>query len=85
VLMTKFGESGKTGLSGFLFWTIRFWQFHDKTNEGAKFEDLKIQGILRHGERGQDGRNPSQKPKPQKSDGPVLNSGVSGFLRTDSV
>jgi hypothetical protein len=25
VLMTKFGESGKTGLSDFLFQNIRFW------------------------------------------------------------
>jgi hypothetical protein len=49
MLMTKFGESGKIRLSGFLFWNIRFWQFHGKTKEGAKLEDLKIQDILRHG------------------------------------
>jgi hypothetical protein len=35
--------------------------------------------------RSQDGRNPSQKPKPQKPDGPVLDSGWSGFLRIDKV
>jgi hypothetical protein len=35
----------------------------------AKLKDLKIQGVLNHGKglkvsRSQDGRNPSQKPKP---------------------
>jgi hypothetical protein len=33
VLMTKFGESKKTRLSDFLFWTIWFRQFQDKTKE----------------------------------------------------
>jgi hypothetical protein len=47
--MTKFGESGKTELSSFLFQNIRFWQCQGKTKEGAKLEDLKIQCILRHG------------------------------------
>jgi hypothetical protein len=46
--MTKFGESGKTGLSDFLFRAIRFWQFQDKIKEWAKFKDLKIQGVLRN-------------------------------------
>jgi hypothetical protein len=46
--MTKFGESGKTGLSDFLFRTIRFWQFQDEIKEWAKFKDLKIQGVLRN-------------------------------------
>jgi hypothetical protein len=46
--MTKFGESEKTGLSDFLFWNIRFWQFQGKTKEWAKLEDLKIRGVLRH-------------------------------------
>jgi hypothetical protein len=46
--MTKFDKSKKTGLSGFLFWTIWFRQFQDKTKEGAKFKDLKIQDVLRH-------------------------------------
>jgi hypothetical protein len=40
--MTKFGKAGKTGPSGFLFWTIRFWQFKNKTMEGAELEDWKI-------------------------------------------
>jgi hypothetical protein len=48
MLMTKFGNSGKTILSGLLFRNIRFWQFHDETNEGAKLKDLKIQCVLRH-------------------------------------
>jgi hypothetical protein len=47
--MTKFGEYGNIGLTGFLFWNIRFWQLQDKNKKGAKLEDLHIQGILRHG------------------------------------
>jgi hypothetical protein len=47
--MTKFGESGKTRLSGFLFQNIRFWQFRDKIKERAKLEDLKIQSVLGYG------------------------------------
>jgi hypothetical protein len=47
LLMTKFGKSGKIGLSGFLFRTIQFWQFQVKTMEGAKLKDLKNQGVLR--------------------------------------
>jgi hypothetical protein len=47
--MTKFGKSGKIGLSGLLFRNIRFWQLQVKTKEGAKLEDLKIQSVLRHG------------------------------------
>jgi hypothetical protein len=39
MLMTKFGESGTTGLSCLLFQNIRFLKFQDKTKEGAKFED----------------------------------------------
>jgi hypothetical protein len=50
VLMTKFGESRNIGLSGFLFQTIWFLQSQYKTKEVAKLEDLKIQGVLRHGE-----------------------------------
>jgi hypothetical protein len=45
--MTKFGKSGKTGLSGLLFQNIRFWQFQSKSKEEAKFKDLKIQGVLK--------------------------------------
>jgi hypothetical protein len=45
--MTKFGNSKKTGPSGFLFRTVRFWQFQSKAKEGAKFKDLKIQGVLK--------------------------------------
>jgi hypothetical protein len=44
VLITKFGMAGKTGPSGFLFWSIRF---QNKTKEGAKFEDFKIQDVLK--------------------------------------
>jgi hypothetical protein len=39
----------KTGCSDFLFRIVRFWQFQVKTKEGAKFKDLKIKGVLRHG------------------------------------
>jgi hypothetical protein len=45
--MTKFGKSGKTGLSSLLFWNSRFLQFQSKAKEEAKFKDLKIQGILK--------------------------------------
>jgi hypothetical protein len=34
--MTKFGKSGKTGPSDFLFWTVLFWQFQSKAKEGAE-------------------------------------------------
>jgi hypothetical protein len=47
--MTKFSNSGKIGLSGFLFWTIQFWQFQGKIKEGAKLKNLKIQDVLRYG------------------------------------
>jgi hypothetical protein len=40
VLMTKYGKSRKTGLTGLPNW------FQSKTEEGAKLEDLKIQGVL---------------------------------------
>jgi hypothetical protein len=43
--MTKFGKSGKIGLSCLPFQNIQFWQFQSKTEEGAKPKDLKIQGI----------------------------------------
>jgi hypothetical protein len=45
--MTKFGKSGKIGPFGFLFRTVWFWQFQSKAKEGAKFEDLKIQCVLK--------------------------------------
>jgi hypothetical protein len=47
--MTKFGKAEKIGCSGFLFRIVWFWQFQYKTKEGARLEDLRIQGILRHG------------------------------------
>jgi hypothetical protein len=47
LLMTKFGKSGKTGLPGLLFRNIWFRQFQSKAKEEAKFEDLKIQGVLK--------------------------------------
>jgi hypothetical protein len=61
--MTKFDKSGKTGLSGFLCWTIRFWHFQDKTKEEAKFKDLKIQGVLRN----EKGLKSVKKPRWKKS------------------
>jgi hypothetical protein len=48
VLMTKFGKSGKIRLSSLLFRNIWFCQFQDKTKEGARLEDLKIQRVLWH-------------------------------------
>jgi hypothetical protein len=88
--MTKFGESRKTGLSDFLFRTIRFWQFQDKIKEWAKFKDLKIQGVLRNKKGLESVKKPrwkksSQKPKPQKPDRPVLDIRVFDFPRTDRV
>jgi hypothetical protein len=35
-------------LARLLFRIVRFWQFQVKIKEGAKLEDLKIQGVLRH-------------------------------------
>jgi hypothetical protein len=45
--MTKFGKSRKIKLSSLLFRNIRFQQFQSKAKEEAKFEDLKIQGVLK--------------------------------------
>jgi hypothetical protein len=47
--MTKFGRAGRTGCSGFLFRTVRFWQFWNMNMTRAKLEDLKIQGVLKQG------------------------------------
>jgi hypothetical protein len=47
ISMTKFGKAGKTRLSSLLNRSIWFWQFQSKTEEGAKLEDLKIQGALK--------------------------------------
>jgi hypothetical protein len=44
VLMIKFGRSGKTGLSGLLFWNIWFWQFQSEVKEEAKFEEMAWTG-----------------------------------------
>jgi hypothetical protein len=50
--MTKFRKSKKTGPSGFLFRTVRFWQFQSKAKKGAKFEDSRCfesrKGAKRH-------------------------------------
>jgi hypothetical protein len=45
--MTKFGKFGKTGLSGSLFQNIRYWLFQSEAKKEAKFDDLKIQGVLK--------------------------------------
>jgi hypothetical protein len=47
VLITKIGKARKTGLPGLPNRSIRFWQFQSQTKEGAKLEDLKIQGVLK--------------------------------------
>jgi hypothetical protein len=49
--MTKFGKAEKTGLSNLPNRSIQFCQFHSKIEEGAKLEDLKIQGILKQEKR----------------------------------
>jgi hypothetical protein len=51
---------------------------------------LNIQDVLRHEKgiksiRSQDERNPNQKQRSQKSDYPILDTGVSSFSRTDTV
>jgi hypothetical protein len=46
MLMTKFGKSRKTEPSDMGFWTVWFWQFQNRTKEGAKLEDLKIQVLV---------------------------------------
>jgi hypothetical protein len=63
--------------SGFLFQTVQFWQFQTQTEEGAKIEDLKIQGEFNYEKEGkalkdQDKRNSSQKDE-------VAKVGWSGF------
>jgi hypothetical protein len=88
--MTKFGESEKIELSDFLFQNIRFWQFQGKIKEGAKLQDLKIQGILSHGKGLESIKEPrwmksKSKAKTTKSDFSVLDTRVSDFPRTDKV
>jgi hypothetical protein len=88
--MTKFGKVEKIECSGFLFWIVRFWQFQTQTEEGAKIENLNIQGEFKHGKGRQGTEGPRQeiqakRTKSQKPDGPVLDSEGSGFLRTDRV
>jgi hypothetical protein len=48
--MTKFSKAGKIECSGFLFRTVRFWQFQSMKKTGAKLGKLKIQGALKQGE-----------------------------------
>jgi hypothetical protein len=86
--MIKFDKSVKIELSGLLFWNIQFWQFQVQIKEGAKIKDLRIQGILRHGKGLRSIKEliwKKSKPKPQKPNGLILDSGGSGFLRTDRV
>jgi hypothetical protein len=45
--MTKFGKARKIGLSNLPNQSIPFWQFQSKPEEGAKLEDLNIQGVLK--------------------------------------
>jgi hypothetical protein len=35
VLVTKFGKYEKIGPFGFLFWTIRFWQFLEQEHDSS--------------------------------------------------
>jgi hypothetical protein len=48
LLMIKFGNVKKIGPFGFLFQTVWFWRFSEQEQRRAKFEDLKIQGVLRY-------------------------------------
>jgi hypothetical protein len=77
VLMTKFGKSGKTGLFGLLFRTIRFWQFQGKTKERVKLKDLKIQCVLRHGKGLKGIKEPRWKKSKPKAE--AAKTGLSGF------
>jgi hypothetical protein len=88
--MTKFGKSEKTGLSSFLFRNIWFWQFQGKAKEGAKIEDLKIQGVLRHKKRLRSVKEIRWKKFKLKVE--AVKNGLSGlgyrsirFFRTDSL
>jgi hypothetical protein len=47
LLMTKFDKFKKIRLFDLLFRNIQFQQLHSKVKEGAKFEDLKIHGVLK--------------------------------------
>jgi hypothetical protein len=77
MLMIKFDEFGKTELSVFPFRTIWFWWFQDKIKEGAKFKDLKIQGVLRY----EKGLKSVKKPRWKKSKpkDEAAKTGLSGF------
>jgi hypothetical protein len=86
--MIKFGKSEKIGLPDLLFRNIRFLQFQVESKKGSKLEDLKIQDVLRHGKGLRSINEPiwkKSKPKPQKPDGPILDSGGPIFLRTDRI
>jgi hypothetical protein len=85
MLMTKFGKAEKTGCFSFLLQIVRFWQFQTQTKQGARIEDLKIQGEFKHGKGRQALKDQDKRMKSQKPDGPILNFGGSGFLRTDRV
>jgi hypothetical protein len=64
--MTKFGRSGKTGPSHFLFRSIWFYQVQRRIKTAAKFEYLKIQGVLRHENRLRGVKGPRwEKSKPK--------------------
>jgi hypothetical protein len=67
----------KIGLSDFIFQKIRFWQFQGKTKEGAKLEDLKIQGVLRQ----EKGLTSIKKPRWKKSkpEAEAAKTRLSGF------
>jgi hypothetical protein len=77
LLMTKFGKSEKTRLSSLLFWNIRFLQFQSKAKEEAKFEDLKIQDILKQEKGLKDIEGPRKKKFKQKAK--VIKTGPSGL------
>jgi hypothetical protein len=77
VLMTKFGESKKIGLSDLLFQNIQFRQFQSKIKEWARLEDLKVHCVLMHGK----GLKciKELRWKKSKSEAEAARTGLSGF------
>jgi hypothetical protein len=67
--MTKFGRFGKTGPSGFLFQSIRFWQVQRRIKIGAKLKYLKIRCVFRLGKRLRGAMEPRWKNSKPRANG----------------
>jgi hypothetical protein len=81
--MTKFSKARKIRLSGLPNQSIRFWQFQSKIDEGAKLDDLKIQGVLKQENELKGIKGPREKKIKQEVE--VAKTGLSDFFRTDRV